>query len=181
MKLATRLRLLVGVSGLALVLVCGSTLRRHDSPLTLDVHPSDTHGEAVIPLAPERMTAISFTTASVGPFVTPEANEIVWYSGFGGELVTWFYEGSIGGRQGYVLDRWEVWPDKYLRFPSSTLIHLLQKGTHSLQTALMSDDVDRIVLGVPLNAPDSEVAARIARKEFRSIDHLFDWAAYAAT
>jgi hypothetical protein len=131
------------------------------------------HGETVIPPAPERVTAIRFTTASVGTFLIPEVNEIVWYSGFGGELVTWWHGGAIAGFPGYVLDCWDFWPDKQGRFPEPSLIKSMREG-------IMSDDVDRIVLGLPQNAPDSEVSARMARKEIRSIDHLFDWAAYAA-
>jgi hypothetical protein len=122
------------------------------------------------------MTATGFTTASVGPFLIADANEIVWYSGFGGELVTWF--NGVG--PGSFLLHWEAWPDKHGRFPAPSSIETLWKGTHSLQKMITSDDVDRIVLGLPLNAPDSDVALRIARKEFRSIDYQFDWAASAA-
>jgi hypothetical protein len=180
MKLA--IGLVLATSASAFVFVCGSDSPRQVWRLASGVHRRTAHVAAAIPTANERTTAIRFTTASVGYCVFPEANEMVWYSGFGGELVTWCYDGeeAIGGRLGYVLGGLEVWPDKHLQFPSSSLIHLLQKGTHSLQTALMSDDVDRIVLGLPKHAPDSEVAARMARKEFRSVDHAFDWAAYAA-
>jgi hypothetical protein len=104
-----------------------------------------------------------------------DAKEVVWYSGIGGEIVTWF--NGVG--RGSSLVRWEVRPDRHGRFPAPNLINSLWKQTHSLQMALTSDDVDRIVLGMPLSAPDSDVAARMTRKEFRSIDYHFDWDAYA--
>ena len=174
MDLSTRSRWLVGVSALPLVLLGSIALRRQNLPLASDIHRIEPLVEDVIPAATEQMTAIRFTHPSVGPFLIEDCNEIVWYSGFGGELVTVSHEGcaAIGGRYGYVVDRWEVWPDSRGRFPAQSLLKSLRRN-------IMSDDVDRIVLGLPLNAPDSEVAARISRKEFRST-YSFDWAAYAA-
>ena len=180
MKLA--IGLVLAMCAPALAFVCGSGSPRQVLPLMSDVQRRTARVAADLPAATKRTTAIRFTTASVGYCVFLEANEMVWYSGFGGELVTWCRGGqeAIGGRIGYVLGGVEGWPDKHLEFPSSRLMQLLQQGTHSLRTALMSDDVDRIVVGLPKNASDCEVAARMARKEFRSVDHSFDWAAYAA-
>jgi hypothetical protein len=174
MRLATGL--LFATSVLALVLVCGSALQPQDASLESDTGWRNSNLESVVHTPSGRMTALSFTQAEFTySFWSEDALNLVWYSGCGGELLAWFHETceEIRSRDGYVLVRWEVWPDKHGRFPDERLVKSLRYG-------MVSKDVERILLGMPLNAPDGEVSPRIMRKEFKSINHLFDWAAYAA-
>jgi hypothetical protein len=177
MKLA--IGLVFATCALALVLVCGSESQPQHAQPQSDIGWRHPRLESVFDTPGGRITALSFTADEFTySFWSEDASNIVWYSGFGGELLAWFHEGqeANGGRFGYVLGRLELGPDNHGRFPDESLI----KSLRSLRGRLLREDVDRILLGMPLNAPASEVAARLAKKEFRSINHLFDWAAYAA-
>ena len=84
MKLATRSRLLVGVSGLALALVCGSALRPQDAPVKSDTAWRKSNLESFVHPPSGRMTALSFTRAEFTySFSSEDAWNLVWYSGCG--------------------------------------------------------------------------------------------------
>ncbi len=171
MKLATSL--LYATSALALVLVCGSDLQPQDAPLKFDTGWRNPKVESVAHTPSGRITALSFTQAEFTYcFWSEDAWKIVWYSGFGGELLAWFHKSSDEISRGrYALVRWEVWPDMHERFPDEELVKSLRFG-------IMSEDVDWILIRTPLNAPG--IPPEIMGKEFKSINHFFDWVAYGA-
>jgi hypothetical protein len=177
MKLA--IGLVLATCAPALVLVSERALQPRDAPLKSDIGWRNPNPESTIGTRVDRMTALRFTVDQfTWSFWSEGTWNLVWYSGFGGELLAWVDESrdKFGDPFGYVYIGWELWPDNRGRFPEESLI----KSLRSLRGRVLRRDVERILLGMPLDTPESEVAARIVRKEFESINHSFDWAAYAA-
>jgi hypothetical protein len=177
MKSAMRLQWLVGMSALAIAVICFGLSQWRASPrIVTHLGSSIANAEFVDRPPAEPITKLIFTTGACwGTAWIEEAECRVWYCGIGGELLASFHGGgeAFGGRSGYVLDGWSVWPDKRGRYPEERLIKSLRQG-------ILLGDVDRILLGMPMNAPDREVLPKLLKKEFRKIDGSFNWAAYAA-
>ena len=171
--------LLFATSALALVLVSERALQPRDAPLKSGNGWRNPNPKSTIGTRVGRMTGLRFTVDQFTWSFWSECTwNLVWYSGFGGELLVWVDEGQTNS---------EIPSDMFISAGNSgpTTADDFRKEASSnrfgrYEVESSGETLNEFCLGMPLNAPESEVAARIVRKEFQSINHLFDWAAYAA-